>query len=144
MNAATYGSQLRAIESDTFAIVSQCQLYLKTSMPTTRLFFYTLKLYILSRRMLRRIDRLDKAECGTCSASTECRLSVKQFQADVVKCMRAMTSHDKEASSVIRKINRDILDRYEDKLENYWIASDGEIKGLVSELSDKLTQRHAH
>lgn len=99
--------------------------------------------------MLARINKLEKI-CASCKASAEqlseetsCYLIPKKDIENIVTCLRMLTQKDDSLPSIVRRINRDILERYEDKLEDYWLASDQQMKDLVVGLSNKLSRKHA-
>lgn len=94
---------------------------------------YFLKLYF-NIKTLEKLEQTCFKECNNCTSNITDNLK------SLISSMKAISNHMKKLnfSSFYLKINEYFIEEFENKLENYEIASDSDIKDLFNELHLKL------
>lgn len=104
------------------------------------IFFRTGYLIYLCRKTLNGVDALEKNGCSTCTVDG-CNFPVQHKLKAARDGMRLLLKHRENLPLGFHGQIRSIVDRLDDKLENYAIASDPDIKGMMAALSRR---RHVH
>lgn len=126
-------------------IVASLGKSISISVSKSSIFTLSMVLIFLSRRLLKYLNKIESA-CSHCA--TTCSVDF-DFKTDLE---RVVTAWDKvilkkekvNFPKFILKHEKDLLEEFENKLENYWIASDKEIKELAHLVSEGLNQRALH
>lgn len=99
---------------------------------------------LLSHRLLRSMKKMESL-CFRCSANCDVSFDFTKKLENIVNTWNDVI-HKKEQVNFPKLVLRwenEVLEQFENKLENYWIASDKEIKELTHSISEKLNQHHA-
>ncbi|MBA4348539.1 MAG: hypothetical protein C0415_00920 [Thermodesulfovibrio sp.] len=113
------------------------------SMSFSSVFIRSLFLVILSHRLLKSMNRMESA-CFTCNINCNITFDFKNKLEEIVTTWDEVIKNKEQINfpKLILRWENDLLEQFENKLENYWIASDKEIKDFAHSISDKLN-KHA-
>ncbi len=104
--------------------------------------YYTLRLWILSRVLLKKISSMDKCANERDLCDAECILSNKNSLEELNSSLKMLIykGEQKNIKSFTFKVLKDICTDYEDKIENYELATDAEARELFTKLEEKAKQ----
>jgi hypothetical protein len=142
MHSTTYEELLKRVSTEGQVLDS---LYRRIHIQQNRLSIIgrTLHLAYFTKRYLRHIQKLENM---TMTCSRECS-RLREYQSIVKENLSYIVEQEQSIIPSLEKINmpnvivnlhKNILDQYEDKLENYFIATDDEIQELTARISEKM------
>ncbi len=104
--------------------------------------YYALRLWLLSRSLLRTIDKMDKcaSEKDLCDATciTKNKTALIEMNSSLQRLI--YKGKQKNIKSFAFNIMKNICVDYEDKIENYELATDVEARELFTKLAEKAKQ----
>lgn len=107
------------------------------------LIYKSIDLWITSIAALRIINKVEKISCMKCDGS--CGFPQKEGLQRIVNSMRhCINKTANRPIFIVSPIMKNLLVQFEDKLENYWIATDKETKDLLHSLANSLSQKNVH
>ena len=123
-------------------IVASLGKSISISVSKSSIFARSIALILLSRGLLKRLNKIESA-CSHCAATCNADFD---FRADLERVVTAwdgviLKKEKVRFPNFILRHEKNLLEEFENKLENYWIASDKEIKELAHSVSEGLNQR---
>ncbi|MCL5022446.1 MAG: hypothetical protein M1497_03605 [Nitrospirae bacterium] len=111
------------------------------SLSFSGIFTRSLILLVLSQRLLRSMKKMD-ALCYRCDANCDVTFEFKSKLENVVTTWNEVIRRKEQTKfpQFVLRWENNVVEQFEDKLENYWIASDIEIKELAHSISEKMNQ----
>ncbi|MFQ5715372.1 MAG: hypothetical protein ACE5GU_15215 [Candidatus Scalinduaceae bacterium] len=146
MKALTYDEYNRLLKKLTLDSEELKALAIAISLPASIIDLIIKCLYqiYVIRSILKTVDKLIKYKCIDCDY--ECNFEIKKDLETIVKSMKSSKELKEEVwfiPSLVTKLEGRTIEELEDKIENYWIASDKEIKELTNSISSKIKKMHA-
>lgn len=101
----------------------------------------TLYLLYASRRVVKALDQMEELHCLECDGA--CGFGFRERVALARDCLTMLLEKENEMQLPFfpRRAFRGVVERLDDKLENYGIAADQDIRDLLGELNEKLDRR---
>lgn len=108
-----------------------------------RLVYKVIDLWYTGTIALRIINKVERINCIKCDGS--CGFPQKEGLDRIVKSMRHCINNTSDKPvPIVTPVMQNLLEQFEDKLENYWIATDKETKDLLHSLANSISQKNAH
>lgn len=127
-------------------VVTSLGKSVSVSLSLSSVFMRSLFLIILSKRLLKSINKMEEF-CFKCSITCDTTFDFKHNLERIVSVWNEVVRKKEQTKKFPRFVlqwENNILEQFENKLENYWIASDKEIKELSRSISEKLNKHALH
>lgn len=147
MNTITIDdAQYEALKAKIFAdseIVASLGKSIGVSLSFPSVLIRSLFLILLSKRLLKIMNKLE-AHCYNCDIKCDTTFDFTSQLEKLVRTWKGVIEKKDNLPQFISRWENNMLEQFEDKLENYWIASDKEIKELAHSITKKVNQHALH
>jgi hypothetical protein len=137
MSSTTYDALLAQVDRESGKVASVVGQISKSSQ-WWKIFFKAYSIYKSANSILDIISKLEKERCDNCS--TKCDSDIKGYLSKMVDGITSANSILGKSSGTkyLMPYFTKVLADYENKLENYWIATDNEVKEFAMKLSARI------
>jgi hypothetical protein len=143
MSTATFDQLKHKISADS-DVVGSLNKSIVASVAISSVFVRTFVLIFWGHRLLKSMNKID-AYCFECSEECDNDFEFKTgLEKTTQSWNEALIKKEQiRFPKTIIKWEKNILEEFENKIENYWLASDKEIRDLSNSISEKMKKRHA-
>lgn len=148
MNTIAIDTQYEALKAKIFAdseVAASLGKSIGVSLSFTSDLIRSLFFILLSKRLLKIMNKLE-AHCYNCDIKCDTTFDFTSQLEKLVSTWKGVIEKKEQINlpQFILRWESNMLEQFEDKLENYWIASDKEIKELAHSIAKKVNQHALH